>query len=111
MGRWDNSNRSSRLPSNWQSIRLAVLRRDRYTCQNCGAEGNEVDHIEAGDDHSMANLQTLCRSCHATKTHAEGTAARRRRMHELRRMTRRQPEPSPGAIPPHKAKPSGRKGW
>jgi len=38
--------------------------------------GQDIDHIvEIKDDYSlrleMTNLQTLCRSCHAQKTHRE----------------------------------------
>ncbi|WP_194411295.1 HNH endonuclease [Microbacterium cremeum] len=54
--------------------RLAVFRRDEYTCAHCGQECRpcelEVDHIVpfswTGDD-SFENLQTLCRSCNRRK--------------------------------------------
>jgi 5-methylcytosine-specific restriction protein A len=78
----------------WQRLQPAVLRRDRYRCQDCGAdfgarrrkvydpklrrgrggyrwESLEVHHIIArssgGSDHP-GNLKTLCPSCHAGYT-------------------------------------------
>nr|WP_079083629.1 HNH endonuclease [Streptomyces antibioticus] len=85
---WQGSTRRSRLPSNWPAIRRRVLRRDGYICQArfsegqlCGAPATDVDHIEAGDDHSMANLRALCGWCHARKSASEGgTAAARKRV-------------------------------
>lgn len=79
-----DSERRSRLPSNWQSLRLEVLRRDRYRCQHrdyphgpkCMARANQVDHIQRGDDHSLKNLQALCRTHHALKSSREGVEAR-----------------------------------
>lgn len=111
MSRWDNSDRASRLPSNWGSIRLAVLRRDGYKCTSCGARASQVDHVEPGDDHGMENLQSLCRFCHDVKTRREGAEAQRRHRAYLRSLTRRKPERSPGELPIQRATPSGRKGW
>lgn len=81
------SDRAQRLPSNWQALRLRVLRRDRYSCQarmqstgsRCGERANQVDHIVPGDDHSLDNLQALCEWHHSRKSSAEGAAARRPR--------------------------------
>ncbi len=59
-----------------EGIRKHVLLRDLYTCQECGQllgrKGEaHVDHVvprsEGGAD-AMDNLQTLCASCHSTKT-------------------------------------------
>jgi 5-methylcytosine-specific restriction endonuclease McrA len=79
---WDGSTRRSRLPKNWPLLRRRVLRRDNHSCQMpfsdgrlCGAEATDVDHIEPGDDHSMANLRALCAWCHARKSSAEGGRA------------------------------------
>lgn len=60
-----------------------MLARDRGLCQApadaggiCGRPGNQVDHVVAGDDHSLANLQVLCPDHHASKSGREGAAAR-----------------------------------
>jgi hypothetical protein len=86
---WHGSNRRTELPKDWPERRRRVLRRDGYRCQamvprdggleTCGAPATEVDHIEPGDDHSEANLRSLCRLHHGRKSAAEGVAARRRR--------------------------------
>lgn len=59
--------------------RPKVLIRDNYRCVKCGCLGKSidliVDHIEeisdGGDPYKIDNLQTLCRSCHNTKTEDE----------------------------------------
>ncbi len=60
----------------WRAIRFAALRRDNWCCQECGGPGREVDHILPVRTHpelayDLANLQTLCASCHAKKTISE----------------------------------------
>lgn len=60
----------------WDSARIYVLRRDRYTCIACGSRRRvrelEVDHIveiaRGGAALEYSNLQTLCRPCHRAKT-------------------------------------------
>ena len=77
---WEGSDRRRRLPKNWPHIRRAVLARDGGVCQGhglstdgaCKRMANQVDHIVRGDDHSMANLQALCQSCHTVKSSREG---------------------------------------
>jgi 5-methylcytosine-specific restriction endonuclease McrA len=83
---WEGSDRRLRLPADWKTRRLRVLRRDGYRCQitddhgvPCLAWANEVDHIERGDDHDEANLRAACSSCHAKKSASEGAAARESR--------------------------------
>ena len=61
----------------WKRLRVEALRRDGWQCVSCGASGRlEVDHInpvrvapELAFD--LANLQTLCPSCHTRKTRIE----------------------------------------
>jgi 5-methylcytosine-specific restriction protein A len=95
---WQGSTRLVRLPKDWQRRRQAVIRRDGGRCRRCGAPGaRDVDHIRPGDDHSLTNLQLLCRRCHGTKSAHEGTtaAAAARARHPSHR---RPPEPHPGTI-------------
>lgn len=76
---WAGSDRRSRLPDDWDQIRLVIGRRDGWICQQittagtiCGKPANQVDHIERGDDHSYDNLQCLCSDCHSKKSSSEG---------------------------------------
>ncbi len=93
---WHTSDRASRLPKNWPSIRRKVLLRDGYRCringEGCQRHASEADHIVAGDDHSLTNLQAACRRCHARKSAAEGNA----RKAALRAARFRRPEKHPG---------------
>lgn len=65
------------------AVRHEVIRRDNYTCQECGHKNTyesgypsydwlEVDHITAvsngGEFWSRDNLRTLCSDCHKKKT-------------------------------------------
>jgi 5-methylcytosine-specific restriction endonuclease McrA len=60
----------------YRRLRPRVLRRDRYTCQECGyrdpsGKTLETHHTVAratGGQHSMDTLVTLCRSCHKRHT-------------------------------------------
>ncbi|MEM0129706.1 MAG: HNH endonuclease [Thermoplasmata archaeon] len=62
----------------WDAARVYVKRRDRYVCRacrrRCRSRELEVDHIveiaRGGAALEYANLQTLCRACHAAKTRA-----------------------------------------
>ena len=36
----------------------------------------EVDHVQHGDNHDLANLQAVCSDCHSRKSAAEGVTAR-----------------------------------
>jgi len=56
-------------PNDWEDRRQAVLERDNYRCQNCGAEENLVVHhivsLSKGGSNELSNLVALCESCHA----------------------------------------------
>ena len=97
---WEGSDRRDRLPADWSTRRVRVLRRDGYRCQakdsigvKCEAPANQCDHIVAGDNHDEDNLQALCRWHHDRKSSAEGAAARRPRPTQ-----RRAPEAHPGMV-------------
>jgi 5-methylcytosine-specific restriction endonuclease McrA len=72
----------------WDSARSYTMLRDRYTCRICGqrkrARELDVDHIleiaEGGAALEYSNLQTVCRTCHRSKT---VDYLRRRRAREL----------------------------
>lgn len=74
---WATSTRASRLPHNWAAIRQAVLTKAGHQCQathhhpRCTGQATDVDHIIAGDNHSLANLQALSKPCHDAKTRLE----------------------------------------
>jgi len=65
----------------WVKLRAIVLKRDAFLCQTClragrPQQGKEVDHIipksmGGGDD--IANLETICNTCHKSKTVRERT--------------------------------------
>lgn len=93
--RWNSSNRKSRLPKNWNSLRHKVLLRDNRRCQlrylGCWETATDVDHIENNDDHSMSNLHSACSYCHRKKSSREGTTARRNKANLRYRPKERHP--------------------
>ena len=64
----------------WKIKRLAILRRDKYLCQECKKYGKirqavTVHHIKHADTHPELaydndNLESLCQGCH-NKKHPE----------------------------------------
>jgi 5-methylcytosine-specific restriction protein A len=58
------------------------LKRDKGICYICGGDGaDRVDHIVAGDDHSLTNLAAVHDAtpphCHRAKSSAEGIDAQK----------------------------------
>ena len=58
------------MTKGWQAIRLEVLKRDRYTCQNCGLISNNKLHVHhiiprhLKGLNILDNLKTVCKNCH-----------------------------------------------
>ena len=73
---WAGSYRRARLPRDWNTRRLIVMKRDNNTCYQCGQTATDVDHLVAGDDHSLGNLAAICSNCHKQKTSNEGHTAK-----------------------------------
>jgi 5-methylcytosine-specific restriction endonuclease McrA len=71
--------RPTRLQSKqYEELRRAILQRDGWRCQSCGAMTNlEVHHQQfrshSGED-TEANLITLCQSCHDKVYTTAGTS-------------------------------------
>lgn|SRR5690554_3650112 len=65
---------TKRLDGPSDAAKMRVMRRDRYTCAYCGAEGKDVelqiDHIvpvAKGGSHHISNLVTACMACNQSK--------------------------------------------
>ncbi len=75
--RYDRYSASVIRSVRWKGVRLEAKRRDGWQCVKCHTtRGLEVDHIRPVRTHpelayDMANLQTLCGSCHSRKTRIE----------------------------------------
>lgn len=61
----------------WRQAREMALRRDLFTCRDCGGRANEVHHVrelnpENINDPAIAlgldNLMSLCTACHSART-------------------------------------------
>lgn len=74
--RWSGSTRGQRLPRDWNTRRLIVMKRDNSTCYLCGSSATEVDHKVAGDNHDLSNLAAICNKCHRAKSSTEGHQAK-----------------------------------
>lgn len=73
--------------NNWRLLRIKIMRRDRFTCQQCGDRRSrvkineryrrnlQVDHkvplCMGGREFDEENLWTLCIACHMEKTRME----------------------------------------
>jgi 5-methylcytosine-specific restriction endonuclease McrA len=78
---WFGSTRKQRLPKDWTTRRLVVLKRDKGVCYICGEPGADtIDHVIPGDDHSLHNLKAVhdkvAPHCHRTKSSTEGHQAK-----------------------------------
>lgn len=85
-GNWCGGRRGFRDTSEYRLLRLEILKRDNYTCQECGDRNHEgrgsritlhVDHILPVATHpdlgmEPSNLRVLCYKCHI-KTDTFGT--------------------------------------
>ena len=102
-GKWSDSDRSSRLPPDWEKRRKVVLKRDAYQCQGsdtvggrkCLEPATEVDHMKRGDDHDLLNLQSLCHRHHNLKTQREAAEARALNRERVSSSYRRRDVPHP----------------
>lgn len=103
---WEHSSRRSRLPGNWKSIREKVFRLKGRKCyvvyagEPCHREATDIDHVVAGDNHDIDNLQPICRFHHALKSSREGNEAFRKmkrasRMRVEREFSNREVRPVP----------------
>ena len=61
-----------------KSVRFEVFKRDKFTCQYCGAAAPdvilEIDHIKPvskGGKNDILNLVTACKDCNSGKTNRE----------------------------------------
>lgn len=72
---------SGDTPDDWEELRLSVLRRDDWGCQNCGHTGgpngdatlhaHHVVPVARGGRSQLSNLITLCERCHV-RAHGGG---------------------------------------
>ena len=115
---WTTSNRRQRLPTNWNKLRKQVLAKANHKCAGldpaatppppttevlggghrwhhpaCDMRATDVDHIIAGDNHELSNLQALSHACHTAKTAHENAAAKAR----IRAAAAREQPPHPCA--------------
>lgn len=95
---WAGHNRAARLPPDWESrIRPAVFAAYGDTCHVCHQSGaDEVDHVEAGDDHRIEALRPIHgwrtpQGCHKRKSSAEGGRAKAAKQGSRQRPQERHP--------------------
>ncbi len=66
--------------------------------KRCRDKATEVDHVVAGDDHSLANLRGICSWHHQRKSSREGAAASAARQAAITAKLTRKPETHPGTL-------------
>lgn len=74
---WAGSTRKKRLPPDWPTRRLIVLKKHGGICHLCGTPGADtIDHIIPNDDHNLDNLAPVHDRtpphCHRYKSSQEG---------------------------------------
>lgn len=80
---WEGSNRREELPDDWEERVQAIRTRSGNRCEIVGIRGRcrrpmeDCDHKVPGNDHSLDNLQAICKPHHAFKTAQEANAAKR----------------------------------
>lgn len=100
---WEGSDRRSRLPPGWGSLRRQVLARAGGRCEwvdpvtgvRCCAPATDADHrLAKTDDHRLEALQALCGRHHSRKSSVEGALAwRKKRRTIIRRFNADRVEP------------------
>lgn len=106
MAGWQDSDRKSRLPDDWEYRRQFVRNRAGGRCEQiqedgtrCPMFGTDCDHVDRGDNHDFSNLEWLCSSHHAAKSAMEGVEARAaKKLRGLRPVERH-----PGLLTPEEA--------
>lgn len=86
--KYDNETNPFYLTPRWQRKRAAILRRDKYLCQDCKRygrtrEAKEVHHIKHLEDfpelaYDNDNLISLCSACHRKRHPEKGTNGTKR---------------------------------
>lgn len=91
--------RSVPLPRDWPAITKRILERDGYRCTairsddtRCPQRATDVHHVGDENDHSDANLMSMCGWHHDRLTAAKANAAR------VRKTTRFPSEKHPGLL-------------
>jgi len=54
----------------WKETRSEVLKRDNYTCQDCGGKAENVHHLDYDcleTDEEAEHCVSLCRDCHRSR--------------------------------------------
>lgn len=104
---WEGSTRKATLPAGWDKLRLSIFERDGWQCTHTRSDSGrrcsekrrdrlECDHVNDRDDHSPANLTTLCRWHHIRKSSSQGGQATV--VGPKPTLKRRPPEAHPGLI-------------
>jgi hypothetical protein len=98
---WAGSTRKSTLPVDWDRLRKVCFKRDGYQCTwvmedgfRCPMPATDCDHIEDRDDHSLANLRSLCADHHLKRTSKQAYKAKM----AIKALGRLPEEPQPGII-------------